>query len=172
MNNNLLEKQVSTSSNGVAVQDKSFLAKVMAKSNISDVYNARSLTMIVFRTMRDLMTTEASQEVANELKSPVGLTDNKMSEEEIADLWKDANPLVRFLSQVRPTLKFDDDTFFLRIALEGGLPQTTDSVPEMISPETIVSAVFSATKEELSAAKIAEIASFLPGKVRKLWEQA
>ncbi|MEL6439795.1 MAG: DUF2267 domain-containing protein [Cyanobacteria bacterium J06621_8] len=170
MNNDLAEKSASDNEN--AVQEKDFLLKVMAKSNITDVNYARDLTMIVFRTMRDLMTTEAAQEVAGELQTPIGSTSEKVAEEKIADLWKDANPLVRFLSQVRPTLKFDDNTFFLRIELEGGLPQTTESVPERIPPETIVSAVFSATKEELSAARVTEIANFLPGKVRKLWEQA
>ncbi|MEM6500385.1 MAG: DUF2267 domain-containing protein [Cyanobacteria bacterium P01_C01_bin.89] len=158
----------------IATKDMDFLQEVATKGGMSNVYDARDLTEIVFRTMRDLMTTEAVEGVAGELHTQAtSATNARIADKEIADLWKDSNPIVRFLSQVRPTLEFSDETFLFRIAKEGGLPQTaTGSVPQVTPPETVVSAVFSATKKELPADKIAEIAGFMPGKIRTLWENA
>ena len=149
----------------IATKDMDFLKKVMLKGNIPRIYDARDLTEVVFRTMRDLMTTEATSKVASELHTEATHTDKKAAQEEIAELWKDSNPLVRLLSQIRPALNFDDDTFLFRVEKEGGLPKTT-------GPNTVVKAVFSATKEELSADRIADITEFMPGKVRTLWEEA
>lgn len=149
----------------LATKDMDFLKKVMLRGNLSSIYDARDLSEVVFRTMRDLMTNESVKDVAEELHKEASHTDKKAAQEEIAKLWKDSNPLVRFLSKVRPTLKFDDDTFFFRVEKEGGLPKTT-------GPKTVVSAVFSATKDELSSEKISEIAEAMPGEVRKLWEEA
>ncbi len=149
----------------VATKDMTFLKKVMLKGNIDNIYDARDFTEVVFRTMRDLMTSAATQSVTNELHTEATDTDKKAAQEEIADLWKDTNPLVHFLSKIRPTLKFDDDTFLFRVKNEGGLPKTT-------GPNTVVQAVFSATKDELSSERIAEISDFMPGKIRKLWEEA
>lgn len=149
----------------IATKDMDFLKKVMLKGNIPDIYDARDLTEIVFRTMRDLMGKEATQKVADELHTEAIHTDKKAAREEISELWKDSNPLVRFLSEIRPSLNFDDDTFLFRIEKEGGLPKAT-------GPETVVKAVFSATKDELSAERIAEIKDAMPGKIKELWEQA
>jgi uncharacterized protein (DUF2267 family) len=41
-----------------------------------------------------------------------------------------------------------------------------------VDPETVVKAVFSATKDELSEERVKEIAGFLPDKIRQLWEEA
>ncbi|MEM6424808.1 MAG: DUF2267 domain-containing protein [Cyanobacteria bacterium P01_H01_bin.119] len=172
MSNSSAEKVQPNLSDKATDKNKDFLEKVIAKGGTSNLDDARDLTEIVFRTMRDLMTTETAADVASELQTPVSTTNPKMSQEEIADLWKDSNPIVRFLSQVRPALNFDDKTFLFRIAKEGGLPQTTGPNPKVTPPETVVSAVFSATKDELSEAKVAEIAEFLPGKIRTLWESA
>jgi uncharacterized protein (DUF2267 family) len=57
------------------------------------------------------------------------------------------------------------DTFLYRIRQEAGLLPTVD-------PETVVKAVFFATKDELSQERIQEVASFLPDKIREMWEQA
>lgn len=149
----------------IATKDTDFLNKVMLKGNIEDIYDARDITEIVFRTMRDLMSTEAQKDVAGDLHATTLETDKKALSGEVSDLWKDSNPLVRFLSKIRPPLKFSDDTFFFRIEKEAGLPKTT-------GPETVVKAVFSATKEELPAGRVSEVAEFLPGKVRTLWEEA
>ncbi|MEL7071281.1 MAG: DUF2267 domain-containing protein [Cyanobacteria bacterium J06581_3] len=149
----------------IATKDMDFLKKVMLKGNISSIYDARDLTEIVFRTMRDLMSQESVEDVASELHAEAVHTDKKAAQEEIAELWKDSNPLVRFLSKIRPKLKFDDDTFFFRVEKEGGLPKST-------GPQTVVKAVFSATKEELPVEKVSEVAEFMPGKVRQLWEEA
>ena len=149
----------------IATKDMDFLKKVMLKGNIPDIYDARDLTEIVFRTMRDLMSNKATKKVTEELHTEALHTDKKAAREEIAELWKDSNPLVRFLSEIRPSLNFDDDTFLFRIEKEGGLPKTT-------GPETVVKAVFSATKDELSEERISEIKEAMPGKIRELWEQA
>ena len=165
MSENPPEELQSGPSTEIATKDMDFLKKVMLKGNISSIYDARDLTEVVFRTMRDLMTTSAADDVATELHTEASHTDKKAAQEEVAFLWEDSNPLVRLLSKIRPALKFDDDTFFFRIEKEGGLPKTT-------GPQTVVKAVFSATKDELSAEKVTEIAEFMPGKVRQLWEEA
>lgn len=152
-------------------KDMAFLEKVMVKGNIPDPFDARDITEVVFRVMRDLMTTEASDRVAEELHEEVLETKDKALHMEIADLWKDTNPIVGFLSRVRPPwqgpgiFKINDDRFLFRVANEGMLPPERDR-------EQVVKAVFSATKDELSEERIQEVASWLPGKVRQLWEEA
>jgi uncharacterized protein (DUF2267 family) len=147
-----------------------FLEKVMAKAGFADPYDARDFTEVVFRVMRDLMTTEAADRVEAELHEEALHTDEKALQMEVAELWRDTNPIVGFLSRVRPPWKgpepflIDSDRFLFRVANEGGLPRT-------IEREQAVKAVFSATKDELSQERIQEIASWLPDKVRELWEQ-
>ncbi len=143
-----------------------FLEKVALKAELPDIFDARDLTTIVYRTMRDLMSTEASKAVESELK--VGAEEdakNKRLQQEIADLWRDDNPLVAWLSNIRPPLKFDADTFIFRIEKEGGIPRGTNG-------KKVIKAVFSATKEELSEDRIKEIAEFLPGQVKDMWQAA
>ncbi|MBE9033732.1 DUF2267 domain-containing protein [aff. Roholtiella sp. LEGE 12411] len=152
-------------------KDTVFLEKVKAKSGLADLYDARDLTELVFRVMRDLMTTEAADRVEEELHKPAEITDDKSLQMEIADLWHDTNPIVGFLSRVRPPwqgpgiFKIDSDRFLFRVANEGGMPPNVDR-------EQVVKAVFSATKDELSSERIQEIASWLPDRVRQLWEEA
>lgn len=165
MSKRIPNKLASGPSVEIASKDMDFLKKVMLKGNLPDVYDARDLTEIVFRTMRDLMSNKATQKIASELNTQALHTDKKAAREDISELWKDSNPLVRFLSEIRPALNFDDDTFLFRVAKEGGLPRAT-------GPETVVKAVFSATKDELSAERIREIQNAMPGKIRTLWEQA
>ena len=161
-----------TSRNAIREQDMSFLTKVMGESGITDPYDARDLTEVVFRIMRDLMTTEAADRVADELKGEAMLqTKDKTLQEEVVDLWKDTNPIVGLLSRVRPPLKgpglsgIDSDRFLLRVKTEGTLPRT-------VEPEQAVKAVFSATKGELSQERIQEIAPWLPDRIQQLWEAA
>ncbi len=152
-------------------KDMPFLEKIMVKGELPDPYDARDITEVVFRVMRDLMTTEAADRVASELHEEVLHTDEKALQMEITDLWRDTNPLVGFLSRVRPPwqgpgiFKIDSDRFLFRVANEGGMPATADR-------EQVVKAIFSATKDELSPERIAEIASWLPDHIRELWEQA
>ena len=152
-------------------KDKPFLQKVMVKGNLSEPYDARDITEVVFRVMRDLMTTEESDLIASELHEQVLPTDEKALNMEISDLWKDTNPIVGFLSRIRPPLRgpglsgIDDSRFIFRVDNEAGLPPNTDA-------ETVIKAVFSATKDELSAERVQEITELMPGKVRQLWEEA
>jgi len=143
-----------------------FLEKVALKAQLPDIFDARDLTTIVYRTMRDLMSTGASKAVESELKVEVDVNaENKRLQEDIADLWRDDNPLVAWLSNIRPPLKFDADTFIFRIEKEGGIPRGTNG-------EKVINAVFSATKEELSDSRIQEVAEFLPGKIQEMWQAA
>lgn len=144
-----------------------FLEKVKTKAHLEDIFDARDITEVVFRTMRDLMTTEASQRVGEELqeKHEAIPTVDEVPKGEVADLWKDTNPIVSFLSRVRPPLKFDADTFLFRITQEGSLPKG-------VTAETAVTAIFSATKDELSKERVEEIDGFLPDKIQQMWRQA
>ncbi len=149
----------------------SFLEKVMQQGGLADPYDARDMTEIVYRVMRDMMTTEAADRVESELHEKAMETDEKVLQMEISDIWKDSNPIVRFLSRVRPPwqgpgiFKIDSDRFLFRVANEGGQP--------IVDREKVIKAVFSATKDELSEERIQEIAGWLPeGRVRELWQEA
>ena len=149
----------------IATKDTPFLEKVMLKGNLSDLYDARDITEVVFRTMRDMMPNQTVDRVASELQKEMEPTDEKALQNDIEDLWQDTNPLVRFISRVRQPLTIKDDTFLFRIKQEAGLQNTVD-------PEVAVKAVFSATKDELSTDRIQEIKSFLPGTIQHLWQEA
>lgn len=163
--------EIEDSRTAIASEHHSFLEKVMTQAGFADLYDTRDFTDVVFRVMRDLMTTEASDRVEAELHQEAISTKEKALQVEIADLWKDTNPIVGLLSRVRPPwqgpgiFKIDSDRFLFRVANEGGLPPTVER-------EKAVKAVFSATKDELSEERIQEIASWLPDHVRELWEQA
>jgi uncharacterized protein (DUF2267 family) len=143
-----------------------FLEEVALKAELPDIFDARDLSNLVYRTMRDLMPTETAKTVEAELHEEMeeGAT-NKRLQSEIADLWKDDNPIVAWLSKVRPPLKFDDDTFIFRVEKEGGLPRGTTG-------EKVINAVFSATKQELSEQTKQQVSQFLPGKIKDMWEAA
>jgi uncharacterized protein (DUF2267 family) len=157
----------------VAIADEhhSFLEMVMVRAGFGDLYDARDFTEVVFRVMRDLMTTDTIERVEAELHEEALHTKEKALQMEVADLWKDTNPIVGFLSRIRQPLRgpapigIDSKLFLTRVANEGALPPT-------VEPEQALKAVFSATKEELSEERIQEIASVLPDRVREIWEQA
>lgn len=161
----------------IADKDRSFLEKVAVEGGFADFYDARDFTEVVFRVMRDLMSTEASDRVAEELHEEVLPTKEKALQMEVTDLWKDTNPLVGFLSRVRPPwhgpgiFNIDSDRFFFRVANESGFergPENKDAARKQA-----VKAVFAATKKELSEERIQEIAGWLPTDgVRELWEEA
>ncbi|MDE5094589.1 MAG: DUF2267 domain-containing protein [Trichodesmium sp. St11_bin5] len=152
-----------TDSQKVPVDEKCvpFLQKVQTQARLPDIYDARDISIIIFRTMRDLMTTEASNQIASDLAS----SSEKPDPDEIGELWKDNNPLVAFLSKVRRPLIFDGKTFIFRVSQEAG-------VPKGIAAETVIKAVFSAVKEELSTQRIQEIAKFMPDEIKIMWNKA
>lgn len=150
----------------IASENEPFLEKVKLKAGVDDIFDARDISEVVFRTMRDLMTTEAADRVSDELKGEKAVpSDDQSLQDDISQLWKDTNPIVAFLSRVRPVLNIDDETFLFRIRQEGGLQRG-------IEPEVAINAVFAATKDELSQDRIKEVAKALPGKIRQLWEKA
>ena len=143
-----------------------FLEEIALKAELPDIFDARDLANVVYRTMRDLMSNEASQAVADELHDEIEEdATNKRLQDEIADLWKDDNPIVSWFSKVRPPLKFDADTFVFRVEKEGGVPRGTTG-------EKVINAVFSATKAELSDNAKKQVSQFLPGKIKDMWETA
>jgi uncharacterized protein (DUF2267 family) len=161
----------------IADEHRSFLEKVMTQGKFADPYDARDFTEVVFRVMRDLMSTDAAERVEDELHKEAIETKEKRLQMEVADLWKDTNPIVSFLSQVRPPwqgpgiFKIDSDRFFFRVANEGGFERGLEN--KDAERKQAVKAVFSATKDELSEERIKEIASWLPENgVRELWEEA
>lgn len=147
-------------------EHKPFLEKVKLQANLKDIDEARRATEVLFRTMRDVMPTEAVERVADELdeaddrREEAGIVDKV----EVEDLWEDTNPLVSFLSKIRPVLKIKPENFLVRLRQEANLPGA--------DAETIVKAIFSATKEELSEERIQEISAFLPGEIQEMWQQA
>ena len=155
----------------IADEHHSFLEKVMVRSGFADLYDTRDFTEVVYRVMRDLMTTDTIDRVESELHTEAVPTDEKALQLEVAELWKDTNPLVRFISRIRQPLTgpaplgIDSNLFLTRVANEGGVPGSVDA-------EQAVKAVFSATKDQLSQERIQEIAGCLPDYVRQLWEQA
>lgn len=137
-------------------QSSSFLEKIRSKGNLKDLKEARHAAEVVYRTMRDVMPNQAVDRVEKELE--------KDSPEIAEDLWTDTNPLVYFLSRIRPQLEIRPENFLVRLRQEGNLPGA--------DAETIIKAVFSATKDELSEERIAEIASYLPGEIGEYWREA
>ncbi|MEC4806024.1 MAG: DUF2267 domain-containing protein [Jaaginema sp. PMC 1079.18] len=150
----------------IATKDMPFLEKVMLKGELEDIFDARDLTIVVYRTMRDVMSTETSDRVAEDLGTEESLpTSDKSLQNNLAQLWKDNNPIVSWLSRIRQPLEIKDETFIFRIEQEGGLPKGTNG-------EKALKAIFSATKEELPSDRIQEVSQYLPGKVKQLWEAA
>lgn len=148
-----MQKDIDMATKKISPNEQAFLEKVMKRSSIPDIYDARDITIVVLRALRDLMSTDASERTAEDL-----------NDEQIAKLWKDDNPIVSALSKLRPPLKVDTETFLRRVKQEGG-------VPKNVSPESAVIAVFSAIREELSPERTQEISSFLPDGLKVMWEQ-
>ena len=157
--------------NTIAEQNQAFLEKVRQEANLQDVYEAKNLTEVVYRTMRDLIPNETVEQVTEELEANTVVSKDEKTTGIMSELWQDTNPLVAWLSKIRPHFQgeapftFDDNLFITRIEQEGGMPATTNGV-------TVIKAVFKATKSELSSERITEIAQFLPTGISKLWQTA
>ncbi|MGF1458464.1 MAG: DUF2267 domain-containing protein [Leptolyngbyaceae cyanobacterium] len=133
--------------------ERAFLEKVMQRASLPDIYDAKDLTTVVFRTMRDLMNTETDQQ-----------TEAAFKDADIAAIWRDDNPIVSFLSRFRPPLDIDTELFLRRIKQEGG-------VPKNVTAEAVVVAVFSTARETIPPEQAQEISKTLPDGLRVLWEQ-
>lgn len=145
-------------------EQQSFLEKVSTRSNLSNINAAQRAANVVFRILRDMLPKDAEKRVGEELHKDQETRTNEMDAE---DLWQDPNVMVAFFSRISPLrpLAIKPGTFWLRFEQEAALPEGVD-------PKTVASAVFSAAKEELSHERIQEIASFLPGEIRQVWEAA
>jgi len=151
-------------SNDSDVMTSALLEHVKRQAGLEDLYDARDIAEVVFRTLRDMMTTEAADRVAVELEGKI-LTTGDSTKDTLVSIWRDTNWIVRLLSRIRPPLTIDTDTFLFRIGQEAGLSRG-------ISPEEATEAVFSALKRELSGDRQQEIASFLPQPLRQAWQAA
>lgn len=145
-----------------AQAQKSFLDKVVERSDLQTINEAERAANIVFRTLRDMMSNAVDRRIEDDLRARAS-----ESEQEAADLWHDPNVMVAFFSRLSPiqNLHIRPGTFMLRLQQEG-------SLPEGVSPEEVTQAVFSATKEILSPERSQEIVGLLPDQIRQLWEQA
>ncbi|HZG39164.1 MAG TPA: DUF2267 domain-containing protein [Nodosilinea sp.] len=143
-------------------QQQSFLDKVVERSGLQTANEAERATNIVFRILRDMMLNKTSNQIEEELKERA-----PESEQDVVDLWEDPNVMVAFFSRISPAqdLHIKPKTFMLRLSQEGALPSG-------VSPEEVTAAVFSATKEILSAERNQAVAALLPGEIRQIWEQA
>ena len=143
-------------------EQKAFLEKVLDRSNLKTENEAQVATNIVFRILRDMVTPETSDKIADELRKEEPIADM-----ELKDLWKDTNPMVSFFSRISPIQKLNlsPGVFMTRLKQEAALPEDADA-------QTVVKAVFSATKEELSQERVQEITDSLPTEMSQLWQQA
>jgi len=133
-----------------------FLEKVKTQGNLKSTDEAKRAAEVTFRLLRDVMPDDSIDRVEDEL-------DDK-PDESVEDLWEDTNPLVNFLSRIRPQLKIKPENFLVRLQQEANLPDA--------DPPTVMKAVFSATKQELSQERVQEIANFLPDEIQQMWQQA
>ncbi|MFE4107207.1 DUF2267 domain-containing protein [Almyronema epifaneia] len=154
-------KSIQISPTTPPAKSSDFLLQVMTQGGLEDLYDTRDVIEVVFRTVRDLMTTETAQRVATEIENDTQASDRQ----QIAALWRDTNPVVAFLSRLRPPLTFADDTFLFRIAQESGLSKR-------VAPEAAVKAVFQALKPRLSKSLAQEISIALPGQIQQMWRMA
>ena len=143
-------------------QQKSFIDKVLERSNLQTANEAERATNIVFRILRDMMLNKTSDQIEQDLKEKAS-----ESEQDAINLWQDPNVMVAFFSRISPAqnLHIKPGVFMLRLQQEGTLP-------DGVSPENVAAAVFSATKEILPAERNQQIAAILPGEIRQIWEQA
>lgn len=145
-------------------KNKAFLDKIIANTNLQTVNEAQTATKVVFRILRDLLPREEVDKLADELRGE----EAPNADMEIKDLFKDTNPMVSFFSYISPIqqLNISRDTFMLRLNQEGAVRHDTDA-------EAVTRAVFSATKEEISAEQIENVAKCISdNELRALWQQA
>jgi len=163
--------QTNTAPNPIPQAHETFLRIVRDRGKLQDLYEARDMTEIVYRTMRDLMDRATIERVSNELGNQNAAPIRAGMSFSVKDLWEDTNPLVSWISRLRPAFAkeapygINDKLFLRRLKLEGGMPAQTD-------PMTVTRAVFTATKAELSPECIQEVSECLPGVIKTIWNQA
>lgn len=148
-----------------------FLLKIKQDLHLESLYDAKEIAEIVYRVMRDLMNHETINQVASELEAPAIQSDKERLDSRISDLWQDNNPLVSWLSRLRPAfdtegfLGMNDTVFLKRIRQEGALPAH-------VAPLAAINSVFAATKDELTPEMQAKVETCLPGIVQTAWQNA
>jgi uncharacterized protein (DUF2267 family) len=146
----------------MAEQQQSFLERVIERSNLETENQAQVATKVTFRILRDMVTPEESDQIADDLRK-----EDPAADMEIKDLWKDTNPMVSFFSRLSPVqpIKIGPGVFRTRLKQEGALPDYAD-------PENVAKAIFSATKEELSPERVQELSTILPDELGQWWQEA
>lgn len=139
-----------------------FLQKVIDRSSLETENQAQTATNIVFRILRDMVSRGTVERVGGELQ-----TEDPDADMALNDLWKDTNPMVSFFSRLSPVqqISFSPTVFMSRLNEEAALPANVD-------PKEVAKAIFSATKEELSAERVQEITQSLPKEMKQIWEQS
>jgi uncharacterized protein (DUF2267 family) len=149
--------------NTIPTKNNSFLERIQSESGLKDLEEAKDSAQVVFRVMRDSMPKEISDRVISELSQKTHSTN------QIASLWREANPLLfllnfRLINSHLPIVtpfSTNDNLFVARVEQESSLVEGDG--------ETVIQAVFSAIKDKLSQERILEIAEFLPGQIREFW---
>jgi uncharacterized protein (DUF2267 family) len=150
-----------------------FIDKVTQIGHFQNRAIAEETVEAIFRSMRETMTLEAIKRVEEELKNKTAVpadevdipATDKAVEKDLAELWKDPDPVASKMSQDNPPQQVDSDQFLYHIDHQVNLPPG-------VTPESAVKAVFSLTKPELSDDRIQEIATYLPDKIQKMWMDA
>lgn len=150
-----------------------FIDKVTQMGHFQDRAIAEETVEAIFRSMRDLMTPDAIERVSEELKNKTAVpadevdipANDKAIEKDLAELWKDPDPVASGISQDNPPQKPNSDEFLYHLDHQVNLPPG-------VTPESAIKAVFSLTKPELSDDRIQEISTYLPSKIQKMWIEA
>jgi uncharacterized protein (DUF2267 family) len=150
-----------------------FIDKVTQIGHFQSRDLAEETVEVIFRSMREMMTQDAIERVREELKNKTAVSaeevdipsQDKAIEKDLAELWKDPDPVAATISRDNNPHQISSDQFLDRIKQQVNLPPS-------VTPEGAVKAVFSLTKPELSEDRVQEVSTYLPDKIQKMWIEA